>query len=204
MNMVAYFDELGRYVWVGSLTIVKPGQPAPPPHPFANAFGVYEGAVNQATQYHDLVTGQPADMPSKPSALHVFDWTAKAWVDPRTLQDRKDAKWAEIKGLRDALEATSFPYMGKVIDSDARSAQRITTAVQSANAAQSAGVAFSISWTCADNSTLTLDGPAMLGMPVALAGYANGLHEHARIVRAQIEAAATLDELNLITWEANA
>lgn len=144
------------------------------------------------------------EKPAPPGPHHAFDWAARQWIDPRTLPELQAAKWREIKQQRDTLEATSFPYLGKQIDSDPRSVQRITTAAQAADAAQRAGAAFAIEWTCADNSTLALDGAAMQGMPVALAVYANILHQHARSLRALVEAAPGPDALDLITWETHA
>jgi hypothetical protein len=139
-------------------------------------------------------------IPTRLSPNHHFDYATKQWLDPRTLLDFQTAKWLEIKRARDTQEASSFPYLGKQIDSDSRSAQRITTAVQAADAAQRAGVAFSIAWTCADNTFLTLDAAGMQGMPVALAYFANTLHERARALRAQIEAATTPAEVEAVVW----
>jgi len=147
--------------------------------------------------------GHHHEQPARPSLDHDFDWIKKVWHDPRTLQDLKALKWSEIRQARDRQEANHFPYLGRLIDSDARSVQRITTAVQSADAAQRGGVAFLISWTCADNSTLTLDAQAMQGMPVALAQYADSLHQEARALHAQIEAATTAAQLDTIAWSVN-
>lgn len=139
-------------------------------------------------------------MPAQPSEAHVFDWLTKAWIDPRTLAEVKAARWAEMKRHRNLLEASGFPYLGKRLDSDARSVQRINTAVQAAQAALAVGEPFAITWTCADNTTLELDGAGMLGAPVALARYADQLHQTCKTLRAQIEAAATPADVQSITW----
>lgn len=139
-------------------------------------------------------------MPVSPSARHIFDWTAKTWIDPRTLADVKAKRWSEVKRHRDLLEAAGFPYMGKVLDSDERSVQRITTVVQAAQAALGAQQPFLISWTCADNSQLALDATAVVGMPVALAIYADQLHQTARALRSQIEAATSAAQVQAIAW----
>lgn len=142
-------------------------------------------------------------IPVPPSPLHIFDWPTKNWIDPRTLARAKVTRWSEIKRNRDLLEASGFPYLGKVLDSDERSVQRITTVVQAAQAAIGAGVSFSIVWTCADNSTLALDAMAAIGMPVALAQYADQLHQTAKALRAQIEAATTVAQVEAIAWPVN-
>lgn len=143
-----------------------------------------------------------AKLPAQPSALHVFDWGAKAWIDPRTLADVKAKRWAEMKRHRDLLEASGFPYLGKRLDSDARSVQRINTAVQAAQAALAANQPFPIVWTCADNSLLDLDAAGVIGMPVALAIYADQLHQTCKALRAQLEAATTVPQVEAIAWPA--
>lgn len=139
-------------------------------------------------------------MPAKPSGAHIFDWSTKAWVDPRTLADMKAQRWAEMKRHRNLLEASGFPYLGKRLDSDARSVARINTAVQAAQAALATGEPFAIVWTCADNTTLALDSAGMLGVPVALALYADQLHQTCKTLRAQINAAATPAEVQSVAW----
>uniref|UniRef100_UPI000A946295 DUF4376 domain-containing protein n=1 Tax=Gulbenkiania mobilis TaxID=397457 RepID=UPI000A946295 len=54
---------------------------------------------------------------------------------------------------------------------------------------------FSLEWTCADNSTLTLDAAGVIGMPVALAQHAAALHAHARTLKAAAEAAVDQADL---------
>lgn len=36
-----------------------------------------------------IADGTPVDMPPKPGEHHVFDWTQRAWLDPRTMEDRR-------------------------------------------------------------------------------------------------------------------
>lgn len=135
-----------------------------------------------------------------PSRKHQWNPVSKAWDNLRTLQEFKDEQWATIKAERDTRETQGFPYLGKVIDSDSRSVQRINTAVQAAQAAAGVGAPFEVSWTSQDNSGLPLDAMGMMGMPVALATYANSLHETARTLRAQIDAATTPEEVESVVW----
>jgi predicted SpoU family rRNA methylase len=91
-----------------------------------------------------------------------------------------------------------------VFDSDTRAVNRIGISVQ---AAQALGANFNIEWTCADNSKLPLDHAAMAGVPVALAMYANSLHDVAAELKARIRAATThvqLDAINIMLgWPGN-
>ena len=112
-----------------------------------------------------------------------------------TLADAKAAAVAAVKRRRDLLETQGFMHMGRLFDSDERSVLRIT---QAALTAQVFGPAFSIDWTAADNSVVTLDQAAMLGMPAALAVRANALHQYAAGLKAQIAAAADATALAAI------
>ena len=107
-------------------------------------------------------------------------------VAPRPVDEVREMLKKRVKALRDQKETEGFAYMGKVFDSDERSVLRIT---QAALTAMAAGPTFTIDWTAADNSIVTLDQAAMIGMPAALAVYANQLHQSAKAHKAAIDAA---------------
>lgn len=134
-------------------------------------------------------------------AQYVQLWKAAGTAPERTLEQVKADKREQMNSKRDNLEQSGFPYLGKTIDSNPVSVQRITVAVQAAQAAIGAGQPFAITWTCQDNSTLELDAVGMMGMPVALAMFANGLHETARAKKDLIDAATTIAEVEAVTWD---
>lgn len=117
------------------------------------------------------------------------------WVLP--LSVIKEAAKARITRARDTEERNGFLAYGKVFDSDAIAIQRISLAVQ---AAQSVGNAFVIEWTCADNSTITLDYDQILSLPVFMATAANALHVKARTLKAAIDSAQTIGDIEAIQW----
>ena len=121
--------------------------------------------------------------------------TRQRWPDLATGQREV---WALAKLRRDTLEASGVPYRGHPLDSDPRAVQRINTAVQAAQAAAAAGQPFRIGWTCMDGHVLDLDVAGMIGMPAALAIYANGLHQIARGFKDRIAAASSIQELDSI------
>ena len=135
--------------------------------------------------------GCVVEIPVKPSAHHVFDWAGKAWIDPRSLQDFKDARWVEVRRERGRAEFGGFAWDGSRFDSDALSQQRITGAVTLAVM----NSAFSIGWTLADNTVRTLNAADMIAVGVALGQHVNACHERARVRREEIEAALTAEEL---------
>lgn len=102
-----------------------------------------------------------------------------------------------ITRARNAEESGGFTAYGKLFDSDEKAIQRISVGVQ---AAQVIGAAFSTEWTCKDNSTITLDSTQMEALPVFMAMAANTLHVKARDLKAQIEAATTLEEIEAVVW----
>ena len=135
--------------------------------------------------------GCVVEIPVKPSVHHVFDWAAKAWVDPRSLQDLKDARWAEVRRERDRAEFSGFNWDGSRFDSDALSQQRITGAVTLAMM----NAAFSIDWTLADNTVRTLTAADMIAVGVALGQHVNACPERARVLRGEIDGAETVGDV---------
>lgn len=134
-------------------------------------------------------------------AKYVQRWKAAGTPPQRTLEQIKLDKRNQINSKRDNLEQSGFPYQDKIIDSNPVSVQRITVAVQAAQAALGAGQPFAIEWTCQDNSILALDAVGMMGMPVAMAIFAKDLHETARAKKDLIDAAETVGEVEAVTWE---
>lgn len=105
---------------------------------------------------------------------------------------------ARVKARRDALEQSGFAYLGKVLDSDPASAQRLIGAAQLAQAAAATGSPFSIDWTCADDSVLTMDAPQMVGALAALGAHVAALHTQARARKEQIAEAQSIADLTVL------
>lgn len=112
-----------------------------------------------------------------------------------TLFDLQAAAWARIKSERDRREQAGAPYLGKILDSDEKSVTRISIAVQAAQAAISAGTAFSLDWTMQDNSVVTMTTAEVVGMSVALAAHSNSIHQAARVARIAIDEAKSDKEV---------
>lgn len=112
-----------------------------------------------------------------------------------TVAELKAQKRAEINARRDAKEAEGFYYNGVLFDSDQRSANRISFAALAAQAALAAGQEFNVDWTAADNSVVPLDAAGVIGLAVALAQYGAINFYTAKALKAQVEAAATPEEV---------
>ncbi|TDQ40945.1 DUF4376 domain-containing protein [Tepidicella xavieri] len=124
---------------------------------------------------------------------------AKLEADPAAkLAAAKTELRARVNAERYRQETMPLTYLGKTFDADERSIQRITGAVQAAQAAVSAGAPFSIDWVCADNTEITLDAQQMIGMPAALMQRVYAVHLHARQLKAAVDAATTEADLAAI------
>lgn len=196
MSMISKYDAQGRYLCVCAATVPNPNAPPPPPEPNPDVAGVYEGAANLHTQYHDIASGMPVYIPAKPSPNHQFNYTTKQWEDPRTLADLKAEKWRNIKANRDAAEHGGFTWDGSVFDSDVLSQQRITGAVTLAQMSP----AFTTVWTLKDNSTRTLSSQDMFAVGVVLGTHVSTQFAHGQELRTQIEETTSIDQLDLIHW----
>ncbi|EZQ10721.1 DUF4376 domain-containing protein [Acinetobacter sp. Ver3] len=131
------------------------------------------------------------DMPPQPSQFHVFSYETKEWIDPRSLDEIKAQKWAEIKTGRDQLEFGGFEFEGNVYDSDQVSQGRIMGAA-------AAGV--DQIWTLADNTTVELTAQQLNQLYQALQAHISSTHERGRVARQAIFSASSKEEVEAIQF----
>ena len=143
------------------------------------------------TDYWDFDLHQFVSIGEPPSPHHVFDYSIKQWVDPRTLDEIKNQKWQEIKRQRDALEFGGFEFEGNIYDSDQVSQGRIM-------GASLAGV--DQVWTLADNTTVELSASQLQQLYAALQAHIASVHERGRIARQKIETALTYEEIEAVNF----
>lgn len=130
------------------------------------------------------------DLPPSPGAGYAFDYSAKQWIDPRTLDEIKAQKWAEIKSQRDQLEFSGFEFEGGIYDSDQVSQGRIMGA---------AAAGMDQVWTLADNTTTYLTANELVQLYQALQMHIAITHQRGRAAREAIMSATTKDEVESIT-----
>jgi len=147
-------------------------------------------AVNDPPkQDMQYVDGRWVDLPKRPSIHHTFDYTTKQWIDPRSLDEIKAQKWAEIKYGRDSLEFGGFEFEGGVYDSDQASQGRIMVAAV-------AGI--DQVWTLADNTTAELSASQLQQLYAALQAHIASVHERGRIARQLIFEAETKEQVEAV------
>lgn len=125
-----------------------------------------------------------------PSPHHTFDYTTKQWIDPRTLDEIKAQKWAEIKSERDRLEFGGFEFDGGIYDSDQVSQGRIVGA---------AAAGMDQVWTLADNTTTYLTANELVQLYQALQMHIAITHQRGRVAREAIVSATTKDDVDAVT-----
>lgn len=131
--------------------------------------------------------------------LDFVDGTSRQATAAEILAARQLSVIEQINAERNRREQTSFPYLGKQIDSDPVSVQRITVATNTAQMALAAGVPYEVQWVCADNSILTLDAMGVLGMMQALGSYGLSLHMYSRSLKAQVLASDAPESVDILT-----
>jgi len=196
---IANYNEDGKYLFVRAKTHIPPGMTPPPEIKNTAVFGTYEGEVNMLTQYHDVEFGGPVNMSPKPSEHHVFDYTLKQWLDPRTLQDLRDAKWVDIKRGRDAAEFANFTYDGMEFNGDIDAWRRLGSYISVSKSALAASQPFSAQFTLANNAEVTMTALDFVNIEMAKVQAVAAAFTHGVTLRAAIETASAA-ELDAISW----
>ena len=149
---------------------------------------------------HYIADGALVPIPARPGNHHTFDYTAKQWIDPRTLSDLRAAKWAEIKARRDTAEFAVFTYNAMEFDGDLDAQRRLMAYISVSKSALAAGQPFTAEFTLANNSLVTLSAEDFIGIELAKVQAVAAAFAHAAALRLQIEAATTAAELDALAW----
>lgn len=158
---------------------------------------IVAGEYIPETGYIDTTTKQFITFPEKPSPNFKFNYNTKQWEDPRTLAELKIEKWEQIKSVREQKEYGGFLWNNYRFDSDPAAQSRIQGAIQLANLTPGS---FSIDWTLADNSIITLNAQQLLEVGQVLGQHVIQQHTIARQLRNSIEQAVNSEQLNQVTW----
>ena len=133
---------------------------------------------------------------------HFIDLWKLSAADLRSiLDDAKARKWAQIKTDRIRAEDAGFTVegLGK-FQSDADSRQKIVGAGLAAKIAKDEGAPYSVDWTPADNSVVTLNADQMIAVGQDLLVHLDAAHQRSRLLYQKIQDAETVEEVNAIQW----
>lgn len=154
---------------------------------------VMEGS---ADCFQNYVDGQTLHlMPERPSIFHTFDYPAKQWRDERNMDQRKIAAWNNIKPRRNsAIDAPLNTPFGvfDVAKGGRTGIERATSLAEQLNAP--------VNFTLHDNQIVSLGFTELVQVGLMLAQREQRLRDKATALRAQIDAATTAAELDLIVW----
>lgn len=166
--------------------------------PEGGAILLVDDAVDWSTHY--IRDGVAEAFPPRPSGFHKFNFSNHSWEDPRTIEERQDARWAQLKSARDAAEFGGFLWEGLMFDSNQISQQRIGAACQEATSAMALNVPFMKNWTLADNSTVPLSAEQMLSVGLALGNHIGMVHAKGRELRERLYSANSIEGIEAIVW----
>lgn len=146
-----------------------------------------------------IVAGQHFALPAQPSPAHVFDYTSKTWVDPRTLDEVKAIKNAAIDRARGVANTSFFVFQGKQISVDPLSRSDIDAAHGAILMLQAMPPGWPGGWKAKDRTIVQIPDVAtwaqFYGTMVAT-GTAN--FNHSQVLKAQLAAASTVAEVEAV------
>ena len=138
---------------------------------------------------------------ASPSKNHVFDYEQNQWVDPRTLDDLKALKRAEINQHRDQVEFGPFEYNGMAFDGDVDAQRRLAGYISVSKSALAQGEEYSREFILADNTVVTLQANDFVAIELAKIDQVAAAFAKAILLKQQIEQATSKEELEAIVWE---
>jgi hypothetical protein len=140
------------------------------------------------------------------------DWTTVAdpapegpirWDGTAVVIDLDAAKARQralINRARDTAQDGGADTPSGRFDSAPRSREFLNGAVTNALLANISSQAFSITWTRADNSSVTMDADETIAAGVAVATWVDTVHNRARVLKDRIDEATTLAAVQAVTW----
>jgi hypothetical protein len=141
----------------------------------------------------------PVAMGLPPSPHHTFNYITKQWEDPRTLADLKAAKNAAINTARLAANQSHFTFAGKQIAVDALSRSDIDAAHGAWLMAGGPPPGWPGGWKAIDNTIIPIpDLPTWGAFYGAMVAQGTANFNHAQVLKAQIAAATTPEEVESV------
>lgn len=126
-----------------------------------------------------------------PAYYFKFNYETKLWEDTRELEAVKTTKWNQIKMDRNKAEFGGFLWEDLKFDSDQIAQGRILAAFVFNQP---------VVWTLADDTAVELSVEDLQQVTLAMAKHVQGVHTKARIARAAIESATTIEEVESVLF----
>lgn len=132
------------------------------------------------------------EKPEQPTPNHVFDYDLKQWADPRSLDDLRASKLAEVKSWRDEHLAV-FTWDGSVFDSN--EARMLGLRVEASTPGFEP-----VAWRLADNSWRVLTAEDSLAVYAAFIANLRACFQRFGELEIQVMG-SNEGELSTIAWE---
>lgn len=165
------------------------------------ALGALDGLYPQHTHY--VKDGEARPYPENPNPQgFVFDLPTEQWVDPRSLDDLKAAKNAEINAARLAANQSHFVFAGEQIAVDPLSRSDIDAAHGAWLLAGGPPPGWPGGWKSISNAIVPIpDLPTWAAFYGAMVAQGTANFNHAQVLKAQLAAAATPEEVEAVpSW----
>lgn len=148
--------------------------------------------VDDATHYYDGVSGIFVRRPPRPTPHH--EWSGSAWVDPRSIEQRRADAWSAIKAARNAAMEPALmeaPFGLVQIDAASRAAMREEL---------DAGPGVPLLWKLADNTLAPVTTDDLAEVLRLARERRQRAFMRGEELRARINQAETAEELEEISW----
>lgn len=137
--------------------------------------------------------------PKAPGEGRVLTWNGGfTWDDTRSLADAKEQKWNDIKAERDKRLAGTFSALGHVFQIDL---VMVPAAAFEAKVALDSEQAWERRWTLANDSRVWLSAADMVQVGQIQGELVDTIMNDSQDIRELIDAAATLAEVDAVTWD---
>lgn len=113
------------------------------------------------------------------------------------IETLRERKIIELKRQRDTAEVEPIAYNGHLYDYDSKARDRISAAII---ALELQGEGTTIEWTTADNDDAVVTAQDLRMIIASVAARSNKLHTAYRTAKAQVEAAQSKDEIDIINF----
>lgn len=166
----------------------------------------YADDEQQAILWQDSYTLPPEAICAAPFAA-AFDWLVStngpfaggALIDdPTTLEAARDRAWTRIKYQREAVEQAGCETLYGNVDTTGISLTKLNGAIAAASIVPD----FTIDWTMADNTAVTLDAAALQAVGLAVFAFVDAVHQRSRLLRSYINACDDIETLDGLHWDA--
>lgn len=139
--------------------------------------------------------------PIRPNKTHHFNWTTKQWEDPRALQDLKDARKVYVNTSRATANTTSFPFAGYTIATDALSRSDIDGVNGEVANTGALPQGWPGGWKTLENTYVSIpDVATWKTFYTAMVNQGSFNFGKAQTLKAAIDAATTVEEVEAIVW----